>query len=282
MNAISAMNNSLPKSFQIFSCYTFKISVGNDRRRVVTNHTSAVTRARPFGEETAFFISISKTFLHLFIHRRINEVEQGEEATESIPETGVGKHISGENLTIVGAIVDRIAILVEFIERAGEEHRAIKTRIESAELVDVVVFNFDTAKSLIPNITTGVFYLLKVVIAELFEVKISLVIANERRRYTRVNLFAARSLKANDSAGVVTSCRCCRFVDIAIANRRNVRERFVEFDYEIVAEIFGNTAVVFGCVADNFVFTRNNGNRRAIIESVNNNIGVVAFRESKS
>ena len=62
---------------------------------LVAHHATTVSRTGPFGQETALLVSVGQSFLHLGIHGWIHQVEEGEETTESVPETGVGKHIAG-------------------------------------------------------------------------------------------------------------------------------------------------------------------------------------------
>ena len=81
--------------FQVIDLYTLHISIYQDGSRVVTHHATTVSRTCPFGEEAAFLIGIDQTFLHLLVHRRIHQVQEREQCTERIPETGIGKHITG-------------------------------------------------------------------------------------------------------------------------------------------------------------------------------------------
>ena len=83
----------------------FHESVGDDGGGVVAHHAVAVAWTGPFGEKTAFEVSVQQPFLHLFAHGGVYQIYEREETTESVPETGIGEHIARQHLAIVGAVV---------------------------------------------------------------------------------------------------------------------------------------------------------------------------------
>ena len=79
-----------------------------------------MARAGPLGQEAALKVSVYQALLHLGVHRRIHDVEEGEKAAEGVPEASVGKHIARLHLAIIGAVVYHFALSVVLEERAGE------------------------------------------------------------------------------------------------------------------------------------------------------------------
>ena len=94
MYILCAMDKSFIQGSHIIHFNPLQIGISQYRGRVVANHTTTMSRASPFREETAFLICIDETFLDLFVYRRIHQVEEREQATESIPEAGIRIHIS--------------------------------------------------------------------------------------------------------------------------------------------------------------------------------------------
>ena len=80
----------------------------------------------PFGQEAALAVGIGTARLNLGVDRRINEVQQREEAPEGVPEPRVGVHVTRQHLAVVGAVMQDIAVLVDLVELAGKERRAVK------------------------------------------------------------------------------------------------------------------------------------------------------------
>ena len=130
--------------------------------------------AGPFGKEAALFIGVGEAFLHFLVHRRIHQVEEGEKAAEGVPKAGVGEHVAGKHFAVVGAVVHRLSVSADFIEAAGEKHRAVEAGIEGAQAVYVVVFNLDASEHLVPFVAAFLFDGVEIVVAEFAEVALSL------------------------------------------------------------------------------------------------------------
>ena len=90
---------------------------------------------RPFGQETALACRVSESLLDFGVHGGVNEVQQREKAAEGVPEPGVGIHVAGEHLAVVGAVMQDIAVLVDLVELAREQGRTVEARIERAVLI---------------------------------------------------------------------------------------------------------------------------------------------------
>ena len=139
---LRAVNQSFIQSLYIVHFHAFHISVYQDRSGVIADHATSVSRTCPFGEESAFFICIDKSFLHFLVDRRVHQVQQREQATESIPETCIGVHISRQNLTVVRAVMNRLPGSVQFVELAREKQWTVQARIECTVLVEIASFHF--------------------------------------------------------------------------------------------------------------------------------------------
>ena len=127
MHTVGTAHDCFPDSLEIMLVHSFQNCVSHYRSRAVAYHTSSVAGRSPFRQEAALLVSVGKTFLHLLVLRRINEIKKREETAECIPETGIGIHISWKNLAIVRAVMHYIAVGVNLPERTWEKHRAIKT-----------------------------------------------------------------------------------------------------------------------------------------------------------
>ena len=191
MDIVRSVYDSLPKGFYIVTAQTFQISIGNNRSRIIPYHTATMAGARPFRQESAFFIRIHQTFLHLHIHRRIHQVQEREQATESIPETGIGKHITRQYFPVVRTIMHNIPIGIHFVEAAWEEDGTVQAGIESAQFVYIIVIHPDTSQYFVPGLTTGIRYFIERPSSQLFQVQLSLFGTDKRRSDTGMNNFSA-------------------------------------------------------------------------------------------
>ena len=105
MYIFRSVDQTFVQCFEIIHLYTFDISIHQNRSGIVAHHTTTMSGTCPFGEETAFLISIDQTFLHFFRHGRIHQVQEREQTTESIPETSIRKHIARQYFSIIRTIM---------------------------------------------------------------------------------------------------------------------------------------------------------------------------------
>lgn len=119
----------------------------------------------PFREEAAFFVRVDESLLYLFVYRRIHQVQEWEQATECIPKSGIGVHISGKHLTVVGTIMNRLTVRCQFIEFTGKQERTVKTGVECTVLIQIAAFYFYFAQYMIPGIIPFLYQLFKGVVA---------------------------------------------------------------------------------------------------------------------
>ena len=154
MHILRTMNQALIECLQILNLHTFHIGIHQDRGRVVADHTTTMTGARPLGEETTLLVSVDQALLHLLINRGEHQVQEGEEATERIPETTVRVHVTRTHLAVVGAIMHHLTVRVDLIELTREKQRAVHTRIEGTVLIQIATLYLNLAKQLVPALLT--------------------------------------------------------------------------------------------------------------------------------
>ena len=145
MHCVRSMFHGFPQCLDIVSFQSFQVSIGNYGSRVVSNHTTSVSRTCPFRQESAFFISVHQSFLHLRIHGWIHQVKEWEKTTERIPETGIGKHIARKHFAIIRTVVHHVSFGIYLIETSGEQYRTIQAGVECTQMVDIIIFHFNTS-----------------------------------------------------------------------------------------------------------------------------------------
>ena len=64
-------------------------------------------------------------------------------------------------------------------EGAGEEHRAVQTAVEGAQVVQTLVFDLDATQHLVPALASGLAHIVERAVANLSEVDFSLLGADE-------------------------------------------------------------------------------------------------------
>ena len=282
MHSIRSVFHGFPQRLNIVSFQSFQVSVGNYGSRVVSNHTTSMTGARPFRQESAFLVGVHQSFLHLCIHGWIHQVEEWEKTTECIPETGVGKHIARKYFTVIRAVVHNVSFGIYFIEASGEQYRTIQAGVECTQMVDIIVFHFDTSQNVVPYLAAFRCNLFNVVRTQLFQVQFSLFGADERRSYTHIYLFALAGFETDQCTGMIV----CRFQFVGVNHTTGygsrISKRFVEYQYKVVFKVGRNTTAVFSSIADNLVLRRDHFHKRAFIEGVYHYIRVVVFGESET
>ena len=113
------------------------------------------------------------------LHRRVQDIGQRELGTESVPKTGVGKHIAGQHLTIIGAVVHYLTLRIYLVETAREKHRTVETRVESTQTVEVGILHFNAAQYPVPFVTPGFRHLFKRPVTQFLQVQLGLLVTDE-------------------------------------------------------------------------------------------------------
>ena len=138
-----------------------------------------MSRAGPFRQESALFPGVHQPFLHLHILVRIDKVQQREQASECVPEAGVGEQIAIVDGSVVRAVMYPFAVRVDLGQITWEQDRPVKAGIECAQIVEIVILHCDPAKYLVPSRSSGLGYLVQRSVAQFFEIDFRLLLANE-------------------------------------------------------------------------------------------------------
>ena len=179
MHILRTALHGFPQCLDVVATQPLQPGIRHHRSGIVPHHATTVSRTGPFGQETALLVSVGQSFLHLGIHGRIHQVEEGEETTESVPETGVGKHIAGQHLTIIGAVVHYLTLRIYLVETAREKHRTVETRVESTQTVEVGILHFNAAQHPVPFVTPGFRHLFKRPATQFLQVQLGLLVTDE-------------------------------------------------------------------------------------------------------
>ena len=276
------MLHRFPKRLGVISAQAFEVSVSHDGRRVVAYHAATVSRTRPLGQESALLIGVDESFLHLLVHRGIHQVEEGEEAAEGVPEAGVGEHVARQHLSVIRTVVHHTSVGVGLVEAAREKERAVKARIERAEVVGVVVGDLHTTQNLVPPCPATCRHLVDAVVSELLQIEQRLLRTYERRRHTHVDLLSALHAEAHDGTRMIARGAERGGVYVAVGDGGGILERSVKDKHEVVLEVFGHTAAVLRGVAHNHVLGRNNLRVRAFVERIEHDVCLVGLREGEA
>ena len=177
---VCTVGDSIPQLLLTLHADTLDIGIGHHRCRVLTYHAVAMTGAAPLWQIAALEVCIDESGLHLAVHRGIDKIEEGEEAAEGVPYAGVGKEIAWKHLTVVGAVVNRLALCVKFIEAAGEVERAPQTGVEGAHLLLASALHLDASQHIVPSLAAGLRHFVKGLCTQFAQVAFCLLQADER------------------------------------------------------------------------------------------------------
>ena len=256
MYVFCSVDQAFIHGFQIVHFHSFHIGIYQNGSRVVTYHATTVARTCPFGEEAAFFICIDQSFLHFLVHRREHQVQEREQGTESIPETGIGKHITGQYFAIVRAVMNYIACCVDFIEFTREKQGAVHTGIERTILIQRTSFHLDLTQHVVPGLFAFCHQCFERIVTQFLHIYGSLVEADKGRGYFGMNDLAFLCLETDYGSHMLVGLFLCPFFQRVIGKSSFVSERFVKFYDEIVLEVFRNTSAILCRITDDLVFFR--------------------------
>ncbi|MPM54701.1 hypothetical protein SDC9_101480 [bioreactor metagenome] len=212
----------------------------------------------PFGQETTFLIRINQSFLNFPVNRRIHQVEQREQGTESIPESGIGIHISGEHLSVIRAVMYCFSLCINFIKLPREERRAIEGGIESTLVIDIVVFYFYSTQYIIPQFPPFRLNGLKIIVFNLFQILPGLFVTNKRGGNFRNNLLSFFSGKSDKSARMIIFSLIGILYNLSVFHHTLIFKWLIKNNHKIIFEVFRNTFAIACCVTDDGIFPRNN------------------------
>ena len=173
------VGDSLPEQFALIPAQSVEPAVVDHRGTVVAHHAVAMPGTRPFGQESALSVDVGPSFLHLRCHLGIEPVDEREERAERVPKACVGEQRPTIGLACVGAVVNSVALGRNFVEGTREEQTAIEAGIESAQVVDVVIFHLDASQCGIPLLAGGCAHFVEAAAFHFFEVLQGLLLTDE-------------------------------------------------------------------------------------------------------
>ncbi len=204
MHAVRPMFERFPECFGIVSPQSLYVSVSDYRSRIVSHHDIPVARAGPLRKKAALFVGIDQSLLHLHVLGGIDEIEKGKEASECIPEAGIGEHVAGKHFPVVWTVVIDIAIGIDLRKVPGEEYRAIKIGIKGTDVVDVVIFNLDSAKYFIPACFALLHDPLERVVSQFAQIQQRLCLTDKGGRHVGMHLLVVGGVKTDHRTGMVS------------------------------------------------------------------------------
>ena len=250
MDGVGPVGDGLPERLGVVSAQALKIGIGHDRGGVVAHHAAAVTRARPLGQKSALEVCVDQPVLYLGARRGIDEIDQRKQRAECVPESRIGEHVARQHFAVVGAVVHHLALGVDLVEPAREQHRPVQAAVECAQAIHVIVLHLYAAQHLVPALATLVHDFVKAVIGQFLEIEFRLLGADKRGSDARMHLFAAACLKSDYRAGVVVLHLELSLIDLVLLHAGLIGEGLVEDDHEVVAEVVRHAAAVARRVAD--------------------------------
>ena len=282
MNIFRPVQQSFVQGLHIIHPHTLEPRIGQDGDGIIAHHTTPVARTGPFGKEAALPVGIKEAFLHLTVHRGIHQIEQGEQTTEGIPKAGVGVQIAGQDLTIIWTVMHGLSLRIAFIERTGEEQRAIQAGVERAQLIQRATVHLYPTQYLVPGFAPFCHQLVERLTAQLLQVALRLLPADERGCHPGVNHLSLAGAEADDGTGMSGLLLQPAFRQHAVGHGSAVGERLVELHHEVVLEVGGHSAAVACAIAHNAIVLRLNPDVRAAVEGIDHHIGPLTLGEGEA
>ena len=89
-------------------------------------------------------------------------------------------------------------------------------------------------------------------------------------------------MKTDDATSMIGTYLGSTGVNLSVLHGSSISKRLIELQYKIVLEIAWHTTTVLGGVAYDFLFSRNDFHKRAIVHGIDHHIGFLRFRESET
>ena len=157
---------------------------------MVAAHAARLAWAGPCRQPPDLLLGVEEGLHVAPLLRRMQDVCQGELAAECVPKAIVREHVAVVDLAVVGTIIIRCAVLLDFIELAGEEVSAEEAGVERAKLFLCSAFHSDTVQQGVPRLKAPFLCLLQGFVGSqlAFQYQYSLFVANVRRGCFSLNL----------------------------------------------------------------------------------------------
>ena len=168
------------------------------------------------------------------------------------------------------------------VESTREEHRAIKTAIESAEMVDILILHLYLSQNFIPTLTSLLLELIHVCLSQFLEIQHGLGTADKRRSNTCLNFFATLTGFESDDGTHMVSLLLAGRNQFSILHTDKCIKVVIELDDKVIAEIIWYSPAVAGRKTDYFTFRRNHLDITSLVKGINHHIGLISLREGES
>ena len=267
-----------------------QVGRSDERRGVRPDHgVSQMTGRGPFGQPAALAVGIGQPLHDAGTHLRIEEVEEGVNGPEGVPETIVRIHQPRLDSPVVGTVMKGFACSIVFVELSRVEQQPVEAGIEGTHLVQIVrlaVGDPETTEVGIPHFAALAHDIVERPAADLaLQVPFGLLPADERRGGTRRDLFAIRRMEGQHDTGTLRATFIAPFDEAAVAPDRMLAEGAVEDDHEIGREIVGLALVVSIALSrktDHLSLFGNHLDTGIRIEGIDDDPRPVALREGEA
>ena len=89
-------------------------------------------------------------------------------------------------------------------------------------------------------------------------------------------------MKTDDATGMIGTCLGGTGINLSVLHGSSISKRLIELQYKVVLEIAWHATAVLGSVAYDFLFSRNDFHKRAVVHGIYHHIGFLRFRESET
>src|SRR5260370_11296400 len=117
---------------------------------MIADHAGAVSGTGPLRQPAALLVGIKQSLQDLGADLGKEQIVQWMRRAESIPETGIGVEDTRMNLSVIGAEIERLMLLIVFVNLVRIHQRTIHRAIKCALLVRHSAFDSGAAQRLIP------------------------------------------------------------------------------------------------------------------------------------
>ena len=186
MPGVGAVRNSFPQQADILPADALEPGIGHHGGAVVAYHAVPVARRCPFRQKAAFLIMVHQPLLDARSRFRIHQVHQRKQRPEGVPEARIRIERSGAHLAVVRAVVHFFPGRIGLRKVPREQQTAVQAGVESAQVVQVVVFHLYPAQRLVPG-RTGLLLNRLQAAFRLLQVQLRLLRRNEGRSHLQIH-----------------------------------------------------------------------------------------------
>ena len=174
------------------------------------------------------------------------------------------------------------ACRILFVESTRKEHGAIKTAIEGAEMVDILIFHFYPTQDFIPTMPTLQLKLFHIGTSQFLEILAGLRTADKRRSHTSLNLFSTTAGLEGDDGTHMMGFLLAGSKQFAILHAHESGKVVVELDNKVITEIIWHSSTVAGRITYYPPLGRKHLDAAPLVEGIDYHIRLVGLGKSES